>query len=57
MDDLLENLTEDEETDGPNTEQKNQERRLITMQTRNRECTSELYFEDCEQSGGKIEKT
>lgn len=31
MDDLLENLTEDEGSDGPDTEQKNQERRLITM--------------------------
>ena len=34
MDDLIENLTEDEETDGPDTEQKKQERSLIRMQTR-----------------------
>ena len=31
MDDLIENLTEDEETDGPDTEQKKQERSLIRM--------------------------
>lgn len=34
MDDLIENLTEDEETDGADSEQKNQQRRIIRKETR-----------------------